>query len=232
MKTGMLYRSDDISRITEHDLERLIEYKIKVICDLRTPKEHQAKQSHILPHGQFHVFHIPLHLQETGASKRQWFDFFFGKSGDEHFKKFSRAYYHHMAIESTLQIREIITLVSREENLPALIHCTAGKDRTGYISAVIQLLAKVPYERVVQDYLLTNDYYKARLESVIKMMRWMTLFQVTPERMKLILMANREFLDEVYRGLMETYGSIEMYLNKGCGIELCTLRKFKELLLE
>lgn len=52
------------------------------------------------------------------------------------------------------------TMLAQEGNLPALIHWTAGKDRTGYVAALIQLYAGVPYETVLQHYLLTNHYYR------------------------------------------------------------------------
>lgn len=232
LKTGVLYRSDDLSRMTENDLKKLDECRIKVICDLRSPKEHKSKQSRLLPHGRFRVMNMPLHLEGTQASKRQIIDFFFGRAGAENFKKFSRAYYHYMAVESTLQIKKIIDLLAQEQNLPALIHCTAGKDRTGFISALIQLTAGVPYPIVVQEYLVTNDLYKSRLEKLSKAMSWLTLFQVKPARIKLILMANKECLDEVFSDIIQKYGSIDMYLIRACGIEQGTLRKLKELILD
>lgn len=78
LKTGVLYRSDDLSRMTENDLKKLDECRIKVICDLRSPKEHKSKQSRLLPHGRFKVMNMPLHLEGTQASKRQIIDFFLG----------------------------------------------------------------------------------------------------------------------------------------------------------
>src|SRR5690606_32755446 len=125
---------------------------------------------------------------------------------------FRKNYYHHIAFDRTTQIKEIITTLSHEEHLPALIHCTAGKDRTGYIAALIQLLVGIPYETVVEEYLMTNRFYESRMEKLIKMIKWITLFQVSPERMKLILMAQRVDLDEVHDNIIRNYGSIEAYL--------------------
>ena len=63
-------------------------------------------------------------------------------------------------------------------NLPALIHCTAGKDRTGLIAALVQLLAGVSREVVVADYLLTNRLYAPRARAFTRTMRWISLFRV------------------------------------------------------
>jgi len=48
-------------------------------------------------------------------------------------------------------------LLSDEINLPVLIHCKAGKDRTGIVSAIVQLLVGVPFDVVLEEYLLTNN---------------------------------------------------------------------------
>lgn len=232
MKAGILYRSDDISKMTQKDAEKLSTYNIKVVCDLRTPKKHRSKRSRHAFNESFTLFNFPLHLEETQASRRMIFNFFFGRSGRERFLEFSSGYYQHMAFESTSQIKALITMLAQEENLPALIHCTAGKDRTGYVAALIQLFAGVPYETVAQEYLLTNHHYQTRLEKVAKIVNGVTLKRVSPERTKLILMAHQQFLDEVYQALMQKYGSVEVYLRDGCGMEESTLAKFKESLLE
>ena len=47
-----------------------------------------------------------------------------------------------------------------ESDAPLVFHCTAGKDRTGFAAALILLALGVPREVVMQDYLLTNDFYR------------------------------------------------------------------------
>ena len=47
-----------------------------------------------------------------------------------------------------------------------LFHCSAGKDRTGTLSAILLTLAEVPEETVIKDYLLTRDCLQNRLELV------------------------------------------------------------------
>ncbi|MDH4618984.1 tyrosine-protein phosphatase [Brevibacillus sp. AY1] len=232
MKAGLLYRSDDISKMSQKDTEKLSTYNIKVVCDLRTPKRHRSKRLRHASNESFHLFNFPLHQDETQASRRMILDFFFRRSGGERFLEFSSGYYQHMAFKSTSQIKALITLLAQEENLPALIHCTAGKDRTGYIAALIQLFAGVPYETVLQEYLLTNHYYETRLETVAKIVNGVTLKRVSPARTKLILTAHQRFLDEVYQTMLKKYGSVAVYLREGCGIEESTLAKFKESLLE
>ncbi|WP_437277969.1 tyrosine-protein phosphatase [Sorangium sp. So ce375] len=231
VRAGVLFRSDAPHRLDAGDLVKLRGLGIKLICDLRSPEESQKKRLR-LPDGSIRTVCVPLHEQATqDGSRKKLLGFLFGKTGDDRFREFSRGYYHHMAFEQTGRVREIITLLSEEQNLPALIHCTAGKDRTGFLAAVIQLLVGVPYEVVMEDYLRTNDYFGPRLEKLIKVMRVATLAQVSQERLRLILMAHPEFLNEVHENIVKQYGAIEGYLREACGLEHDTLQKLKDRLL-
>jgi protein-tyrosine phosphatase len=231
LRTGVLFRSDELSRLNAEDWVKLRGLGIQLICDLRSPGESQKRRLR-LPDESIRVVNVPLHEQATqDGSRRKLLGFLFGKTGGERFREFSRDYYHYIAFEQTARIREVITLLAGEQGLPAVIHCTAGKDRTGILVALIQWLAGARYEAVMEDYLRTNDSFALRLEKFIRVMRVLTLAQVSPERMRLILMAHPDFLDEVHGTLMKRYGSVETYLHEACGIEQDTLRKLKDRLL-
>jgi protein-tyrosine phosphatase len=231
-KTGALYRSDELSAMTAADLLKLQELNIRLICDLRSPEECQKRRPRISLGRGIRVVNIPLHDQSTqDGSRKKLLRFLFAKTGGEQFREFCRRYYHHIAFEQTSRIRDVITLLASEQSLPALIHCTAGKDRTGFLAAVIQLLVGVPWDLVRDDYLRTNDYLEPRLKAFIKAMRFLTLFQVSPERMQLVLKAHPEFLAEVHDNIVTRYGSVENYLCDACAIEPDALERLKRRLL-
>lgn len=233
LKTGVLFRSEELSRMTARDLATLRGFNFKLICDLRSPRERREKPSPVARIETIRVVNIPIlpPANQDGSSRKLLFSFLFGKTGGDRFREFSRACYHSIAFEQTSRIRDVIMLLSKEESLPALIHCSAGKDRTGFLAALIQLLAGVPYEMVMDDYLLTNDHFRPRLENFIKWMRLMTLCQVSPERIRLVAMAHPEFLDEVHTLIVKNYGSVEAYLCEACKLEHDTLRNLKNRLL-
>jgi protein-tyrosine phosphatase len=219
LKTGVLYRSDELSRMTPRDLAKLQEFNIKVVCDLRAPRESQKKQPRF--DQSIRLVNIPLVEQATNDAlftRKAMFGFLFSKTGDDKYMKFTRELYHHFAFGATAQVREVITLLSKEENLPAVIHCGMGKDRTGFLAAMIQLLVGVPYKTVMDEYLRTNDHIVTRYERAVKVMRIMTLFQVSPERMRLMIRTQPDFLDDVHDAIVKRYGSIEAYLREACEI--------------
>ena len=61
-------------------------------------------------------------------------------------------------VEGNEAFVRFLQLVQDPENLPLVNHCTAGKDRTGFGSALLLLLLGVPEKTVMQDYLLSNGF--------------------------------------------------------------------------
>ena len=53
-------------------------------------------------------------------------------------------------------IRSVIEILADPANLPAIVHCTAGKDRTGVVVALLLSVAGVDDETIVNDYALTG----------------------------------------------------------------------------
>ena len=67
----------------------------------------------------------------------------------------------------------MIRRLSDPGSLPALVHCTAGKDRTGFASAVVLKALGVPHDTIVEDYLLSN-YFRDDFHRVI--LRWVPIY--------------------------------------------------------
>jgi protein-tyrosine phosphatase len=63
--------------------------------------------------------------------------------------------------------RVLFTSLADSQNLPAVFHCTGGKDRTGWATAALLTLLGVPRETVMQDYLRSNDYVLPQQAAVI-----------------------------------------------------------------
>lgn len=232
MKSGILYRSDDISRLTSNDMAALEGYNLRVICDLRTVNERKSKSYDIPQHWGLRVVQVPIHHGSQDFTRFQFFRFLVGKSNDIDFEKMIRDFYHCMVTERTAEIKEVFTLVAQAGHVPALIHCTGGKDRTGFIAALIQLVVGVPHETVIEQYLLSNTLVKPRMKKVERFIRWMSLWQVSPERIKPMLVVRREYLEEALDYILQQDGSIENYLIKTCGIEESTLKALQSMLVE
>jgi len=93
-----------------------------------------------------------------------------------------------------------------EDRAPLVIHCTAGKDRTGFASALILHALGVPDDVIAEDYLLTNRHYKRDVSSVS---------DLPADALDAIGSVNASYLDAAFDAVSRDYGDIETYLRDG-----------------
>jgi protein-tyrosine phosphatase len=96
-----------------------------------------------------------------------------------------------------------------EDRAPLVIHCTAGKDRTGFACALILHTLGVADNIIAEDYLLTNRYYRRDPASGSDL----------PEDVKQVLGSVQEsFLAAAFEAIDADYGDLEAYLRDGLGL--------------
>jgi protein-tyrosine phosphatase len=96
-----------------------------------------------------------------------------------------------------------------EDSAPLVIHCTAGKDRTGFACALILHTLGVSQHTISEDYLLTNQYYRRDPNHSSDL----------PDDIKQVLGSVREaFLAAAFEAIDADYGDLETYLRDGLGL--------------
>ncbi|MGH6712163.1 MAG: tyrosine-protein phosphatase [Bradyrhizobium sp.] len=96
-----------------------------------------------------------------------------------------------------------------EDRAPLVIHCTAGKDRTGFACALILHTLGVPDEVISEDYLLTNRFYRRDPNSGSDL----------PDHVRQVLgTVQPAFLNAAFEAIDADYGSLETYLRDGIGL--------------
>jgi protein-tyrosine phosphatase len=96
-----------------------------------------------------------------------------------------------------------------EDRAPLVIHCTAGKDRTGFACALILHTLGVPDEVISEDYLLTNRFYRRDPNSGSDL----------PDHVTQVLgSVQPAFLGAAFEAIDADYGSLEAYLRDGIGL--------------
>ena len=103
-----------------------------------------------------------------------------------------------------------------------LFHCTAGKDRTGVVSAILLALAGVSDEDIVYDYAISREFNKQRLEAFLK---------EHPEIDREIVLANEKSMISFLKMMRAKYDSLEQYL-MNIGIEEMDIKQLKNKLVE
>lgn len=232
MKSGILFRSGELSWLSSNDLNKLQELNIKLICDLRTPNERKSKPDKIPASNGIRIVNVPFYYNNKDLSNREFYSLLLNRSKELDFEVMIKEIYHEIAFKHTAQINEVLKLISDPDNLPMLIHCTGGKDRTGVISAVIQLLMGIDKEKVLEDYLISNAFIEQRVKRTLKFIRWMSLFRISPERIKPMLIVRRDYLEDVLEIIFKQHKTVEEYLLRTCGVNQTCIRSLKKLLAE
>jgi len=104
---------------------------------------------------------------------------------------------------------------------PILIHCAAGKDRTGVLAALTQHLLGVSYDDSLVDYLLTNDpiRFERRLPLLAHYVLELTGTKPDHAFLRTSMGVERIYLDTAFAEIKAECGSIDVYLADKLGVD-------------
>ncbi len=232
---GLAYRSDALGPLSAEDLERLHALGLKFAYDLRTTFEVEARPDDLPPGVQHLLLDVLADSQSAAAADLD------GLMRDP---RKTNAELGGGRIEALVMetYRKFVTLPSASRSygtlfqsladrrkLPAVFHCTGGKDRTGWAAAALQTLLGVPEETVLADYLRTNEH------SLPKHQRTIDDFAAAGgERAVLVAIfgVKAEYLEASFDEVRQRYGTVEGYFSKGLGIDAAEQQALRELYLE
>lgn len=229
IKQGMIYRSADLSRLTKQDILTFSTLGIQTICDLRTSSERKSHPPKIMEHDK--IVHIPMQPDSMMPSKWTMFRMLIAEGKSLSFTPIMKDVYQSMLYERKKEIQQLFTLLSDQKNYPLMLHCTSGKDRTGFLSALIQLAAGVPVHTVLSEYMRSNEGVKMLVKRQERFVRMMSLYRVSKEQIQPLLGVQQDYLEDVLNEMMDTYGNAERYLVEACAVPQAQLLKVKNILL-
>jgi protein-tyrosine phosphatase len=119
------------------------------------------------------------------------------------------------------------------DRLPMVIHCHAGKDRTGFICAVILAALGVHAEQITADYLLTAQRID-RMQLSLELVDTFSAFvgvPLTAEALQVALDVRPEFLEAAMLSLDADHGGIDGYLRDVGGLSEARRERLRENLL-
>jgi protein-tyrosine phosphatase len=121
-----------------------------------------------------------------------------------------------------------VRVLADTERLPALVHCSAGKDRTGLLVALVLDVLGTPRELVIEDYTLTGIFRPDRVSNYAPLF---TEAGVAPEAARVLFETPAESMREVLAWLDETFGGAGGYLVSAGGLDEDVLEALRRSLL-
>jgi protein-tyrosine phosphatase len=212
----VLFRADGLGELTEPDLGILRRLGIRTVIDLRTGHELQQSRFDVEAHPvEFH--HFPFIKSLTNA------DDFARAPG------FLGTQYQRMLEDAAPQIVGALTALAAPDARPAVFHCTAGKDRTGLLSALVLSLLGVPEDTVVADYALSGAAMaRLRAKLLIKFPDGKLLVDADADA---IFSADPSNMVALFAHLEERYGSVTGYAS-AIGLPDTVVDNLREAMLE
>lgn len=123
----------------------------------------------------------------------------------------------------------VFELLINDNNTGLVYHCTAGKDRTGLLTALILSALGVSEEVIMQEYLLSNYYRYEKMERNARL--GAHVLGIEPESSRAIMDVRPNYLNASYVVIKSKYGSMQNYLQEGLGLRTEDLDKLKQLYL-
>ncbi|MEP0202843.1 MAG: tyrosine-protein phosphatase [Halioglobus sp.] len=220
---GFLYRSGQLSNLTDTDLALLDNLQLDLVCDFRREEEQYEAPNRLPTQHRPRLASVPIvpgsnanffeEAQRNGGGRQAMFDFMVDINRD-------------FALVQNAAYRSMFEEILAVDDARFLVHCAAGKDRTGYAAAIILLALGVPEAIVMRDYLLSQQFFVP--EDEIDYLREKYAMQSAADEMIMpVLEVHEDYLTMALNTINQEYSSFETYLEEALGVgekELTELR--------
>ena len=215
VKWGYLFRSGQLSNLSTSDQAVLAALGLDVVCDFRRVEEQERDPSR-LPEPGPRVVSLPItpgsnssFLEQAGShwhtDERVMFDFMLEINRD-------------FAMQQCEPYASMFDLLLQGEGTRMLVHCAAGKDRTGFAAAVILLALGVPRVTVMEDYLLTAQYFHPHRE-IDRLRDKYGMEEPDAAALLPVLEVHPEYLQSAFDAIDAQFTSLENYLDQHLGVD-------------
>jgi len=221
VKWGLIYRSGGTPMLTATDRARIAGLHLTLMVDLRSDEERVLAPTRI----------DGVPYMAVGYRMADLMAGFQGSGG-------SGEGYRRMPEFLAPQVRQVFALLLRGEG-PVVYNCSAGQDRTGFVTALILSALGTPYATIVEDYHLSTKYHRPEFE----------MLRITPEQaaanpgaaifarlqsdphasqpQPLMTAEGKPFLDFAFDEMRARWGSVDGYLASQIGLTRSDIAKLR-----
>jgi protein-tyrosine phosphatase len=228
VKWGFLYRSGQLSSLSDQDLDLLASLNLDLVCDFRRQEEQEGDPSRLPLRNAPRIASLPIipgsnsrfFEQADGqmADRQAMFDFMLEINRD--FAEAQTATYARM-------FREILSV----DDARFLVHCAAGKDRTGFAAAIILLALGVSRDVVMRDYMLTGQFFHPQRE-IARLREKYQMQQMDSDSILPMLEVHEDYLARALLAIEQSYPSVGVYLAEALGVGAAEVAELRSRYLD
>ena len=227
VKWGKVYRSDNLHSLTDEDLKYMERLNLKSVVDFRSDEERNEEPDRLTP--DMTPILLPIKFEPEGVTETLMRDLTFG---DLDSSNLLRDFNVILVKEFTEEYRDFFRHIVDNGGEPFLLHCTAGKDRAGFGSAMILTVLGVPREKIIEDYLLTNTYVSDHVESKLLETELKTFFRADSDNLRKINLVEERYIQAAFDTIDSHWGGMDQYISKGLNLTEEDINKIKDYYLE
>lgn len=226
VRRGVVFRSGGLHRLSAGDLATLEQLGLRVVYDLRLDQERELAPSRLSGR----IRHELVPIGGAAARTEELNNLVRENRLAEVPDDFLVRVYDAMAEVAAPAFGVLLTRLAEPDGLPALFHCTAGKDRTGVAAALLLSVLGVHEESILDDYELSAIHYTKRKLATFE--RTLAGSGIDVERYRAVFGAPRNAMSTLLSTLRDRCGSVETYLTTEAGVSAEVLVQLRTRLLE
>ena len=241
VRSGMLYRSDQLFFATDGDRRKLDCMGIATVVDFRSIPEREEKPDPAID-GARNV-HLPIiedvrmGITRSGSDDKNLVSMMMaGEVDNAVVDRHMQAMYCEFVAEPFAQgqyahfIGEVVT--TAEAGKASLWHCTAGKDRAGFATAIVLEALDVPREAIFTDYLQTNECLSRAVDALVDQFGARLPNDTARAALRRFFLADESYLQAAFNAIDERYGSPTAFYEQALGVDDAKRARMRELFLE
>lgn len=214
-RSGLLFRSDTLQELTEADVDVLVhQLGLRLVVDLRAPGEVELEGRGLLEGSPIRHVNLALNSRDERSIPDLTAD------------SLVRHYLGYLAVSAQAAAQAFRLLA--DDGTPAVVHCAAGKDRTGVMTALVLRALGVPVEAVAEDYARSADAVPQVLARLRRLPSYADRIDLLPAD---VHACSAGTMVEFFQAVDAHYGSVEGFLRQA-GLEEHVVPRLRERLVE
>jgi protein-tyrosine phosphatase len=226
--TGRLYRSGRLSDIAQDGHADFSALDIRVICDLRTVQERADHPTPFLGDDVKNI-HIPMDPGNASMLAKVLFE---RSTSSSDRKRIVTKFTSDLVRYHASDYKRMFAVLQAECEGGFLVHCSAGRDRTGIGVALILLVLGVPQKQVMDDYLMTNDLLDFERFILPQLAKMYGDVKIDSDVARSLATLHADYLRAAFDEMVRSHGSVDGYLTNAIGLSTSDRARMRARFLE
>ena len=233
LRTGLVYRSGALDALDAGDIAVLRNLGIRLCLDLRSRSERLGNPSCWAEDRAPRVLALEV-ATDIRVLDRELADWLAQHPDRAGATRLMHGIYRSMPLSCAPVLSRLFEeLVESDDSLPLVIHCAAGKDRTGFIVAMLLKALGVSDAEILGNYLKSNQHYDhIRQDAKISaLLQGMLGFALGRDALKVVTCADPTYLECAFDEIGKSFGAVDRYLESRAGLDAARRQRLRQILL-